>query len=400
MPGIGGHLRVHADRPCRHDGARARITNDTIERLRCPAVLDPIHELAQRVGRLCPWSATAVGHAWREEQSREVGRSLPVANQPLHALVVIDRPLREDQLVGQPVVDEELSARLLEATKIRVVRTHHVPEQVDRLPEQLVEAGVRRGRPIPGAPRDGRILLDPCPEILQDERERCADRLAIRGDRVADAGEARTGFEPVPQEFPGGAPRSLPDLRDNPRIGRGDRPARRTDPDQRSRVEPAGGRIADHAVHDPVPKRVTRLDSRGLERIELALRQEVAGLQHDQLRPERGRDVLLPVDRRRASKDPVEVRRIALRLREALAAARGATVPIGERRHGSVVGSGHRLAHNGQVMDAAVSEVLDQRPVELARLSSANEPSKGLPDLLPASVTAAAYPASTAPAMK
>jgi hypothetical protein len=51
-------------------------------------------------------------------------------------------------------------------------------------------------------------------------------------------------------------------------------------------------------------------------------------------------------------------------------------------------------------MDAAVSEVLDQRPVELARAVERERTVEGLPDLLPASVTAAAYPASTAPAMK
>src|SRR5262245_24678957 len=96
IPLVDGHFRIHADRPCRSDGTGARITDDTVERAWRFAVLDPVHELAQRIPRLRPWSALAVVHAWREEQPSEIVRIVFAAHRLLHALVVVDGSLREN----------------------------------------------------------------------------------------------------------------------------------------------------------------------------------------------------------------------------------------------------------------------------------------------------------------
>ena len=75
----------------------------------------PLFERGQRVERVGPFTAAAVRHSWREEQShRRVG--LPLAHQLDKLFVVVHRRSRRDVLIGPAVIDEQLAARALRMT--------------------------------------------------------------------------------------------------------------------------------------------------------------------------------------------------------------------------------------------------------------------------------------------
>ena len=228
MPGVLCDIWILADGARRSDGTGAWIADNAIERCWSLAVFDPLDELTERILWNWPWrEQAAMRHTRSKEESCEIGRVVSTAHQPLHAAVVVDGPLRENQLVGESMPHDQLAAGLLESPQVRVVRAHHRPVHLDRLLEQLIEPMIRRGRPIPGTLRDGWIPLDPCAEVLQDEWEWYANRLATAGGRVGETiegvrdwpGEGRPPGQPVPEEVAAGCAWPGDDLRDRPLDG-------------------------------------------------------------------------------------------------------------------------------------------------------------------------------------
>ena len=112
--------RVLAQRPRARDGARL-IAPRGRQRVRRLAVLDPRHQRVEHAGRLRPGAAGAMRDARREIEAREVRRLLRAAHLLLHALVVIDRAVGGDELIGPAVPDDRLAAAIAEGAQVRIV---------------------------------------------------------------------------------------------------------------------------------------------------------------------------------------------------------------------------------------------------------------------------------------
>ena len=91
---------------------------------------------------------------------------------------------------------------------------------------------------------------------------------------------------------------------------------------------------------------------------------EVVGLEHDELPPHLGEVEPVPVDRRCAGEHAVVVVRITLDLHQPLPTARRAAAEVGVAGRSPVEGLGELLAHPGHRVDAEVSVVPDQHPLE------------------------------------
>ncbi len=148
------------------------------------------------------------------------------------------------------------------------------------------------------------------------------------------------------------------------RVKDGERTARRAGADQAvQHGEHVTGARIEHAVDLAVLIVALRLQRR-VDQVLLAGRQEVVIPLHDQLRPHLRDRELIPVQGRRAREDAVEVRRIALRLRQPLAPARRAAVPERVVRPGAVMIVDHHLRRGRQrgnsMIPAAMSELVSR----------------------------------------
>src|SRR5258708_7761566 len=84
----------------------------------------------------------------REKKPRELRRPLRTTHLLLNSLVIIDRSLGGDELIGPAVPQNRLAATIPESSKVRVIRSDHDPVLRHRLIPVALVSGPRDGRPI------------------------------------------------------------------------------------------------------------------------------------------------------------------------------------------------------------------------------------------------------------
>src|SRR5262249_40466673 len=119
--------------------------DDSVRRL---PRLDPLHELAKHVERAGPRAAGAVTDSGCQEQPCEALCFFQAAGCIDDTLVVIDGAFRKDELIGQPMPQENFPAVSTEWAQIRIVRSDHPIELRPRLLKFQLEAGVVQRVPV------------------------------------------------------------------------------------------------------------------------------------------------------------------------------------------------------------------------------------------------------------
>ena len=166
---VDRNLGIRAQRTQPIDHAVDGVRCDNL--VRCNAALHPLLQRRLHVEGVGAWSATAVGHAWRHEQSIE---ALDILQSPLpsltgseerqDALVVVDAVERRYELVVPAVVLEQLAASLPVCREVRIDRVQNRRELrlgllmglvVRRVPElERLPIPIRIGEDEPCVVRD------------------------------------------------------------------------------------------------------------------------------------------------------------------------------------------------------------------------------------------------------
>jgi len=153
MTRVAGEPRVPAERP--------RIRHDAGSRIRCRAE-DGGRRLASstqltRESSGCAGSAgagpAALAQCWAPDARNSRAKESVALGPPMACWtrtgIVVDRSLREDELVGEAMPDDDLPTVLLEGGQVGVVGSNDIRELGDGLAEQLVELCVRDRLPVP-----------------------------------------------------------------------------------------------------------------------------------------------------------------------------------------------------------------------------------------------------------
>src|ERR1043166_5089934 len=330
-------------------------------RLRSDTVLDPGHHLLEHgfLVRLRARAAAAMRHAGHAEvappglQHREVRRAL--AEVRSGAGVVLEPVLGGDELVRRALPHEDLLAGVAHAVEAHI---HRVDDVAGGIRPQLGLASVVRE--CQRAPVEAGVRMVP----LQLAGGRLRWSRAIQRAHLCTALEAGEDLQPE------AVARAVPNQVDRFRLLRRQAIRRRRSgraADVGLGAEGAAARVAKDAV-DHAVLCVARGDRRGRGLFLLWGSDRPAGeLSHGDRAPDLRQAEAPVVDRRSAYQPAVKLFRVALREREALAAAGGAAVPIVAGGREPVIDRRDRLRPLHLRAQAVDDEVVQPPDVEARR---------------------------------
>src|SRR5262245_46887074 len=135
------HERVLAQRarPC---DVPSLVAARRRQRLGCFAFLDPCKQRLQLSRGSWARAATAVRNTRRQKQTNKLRGLLRTSHLLLDPLVVVDRSVGGDELVGPPVPHNRLAAPIAKLSQVWVIGSNHRPVLLERLiPEPLIGCG-------------------------------------------------------------------------------------------------------------------------------------------------------------------------------------------------------------------------------------------------------------------